>query len=66
MFTRTTGNTTKTVDLKNNNFSTQIKVDLDVIKLPKLISCLKLLNIPDPNLGTIDLKTYMDNGISKV
>lgn len=66
MFTRTTGNITKTVGLKSKTVSTQIKVDLDVIKLPKLIPRLKLLNFPDPNFGTLDLETYMDNGIAKV
>lgn len=65
-FTRTTGNTKKTVDINNKTVSTQIKVDLDVIKLPKLIPGLKLLNIPDPKIGTLDLETYMSDNISKV
>lgn len=66
IFTRNTGNITKTVNLKDNSVSTQIKVNLDPIKLHKQIYQLRSLNIPNTNIGTLDIETYINDGICKV
>jgi len=67
MYTRSTSNITKILDIKSYRVvSTQIKVNFDYIKVPKSIYSHKHLNIPDPRIGTLDLETYIDDGISKV
>lgn len=55
MFTRATSNITKIVNTENSTVATQIKVDLDYIKLPISIYSHRHLNIPDPIIGTLDL-----------
>ena len=67
IFTRTTGNLTKTVDTNKATVSTSLKIKFDRISVAKRIYSDKQLSISNPRIGTLDLGTYMDNNnISKV
>lgn len=66
IFTRTTSNITKTIDVRHRTVFTTVKVNFDNIKQPKSVYSLKDLNIPNPRIGSLDLETYTTDGISKV
>jgi hypothetical protein len=66
-FSRSIGNITNTIDMDNKTTkNTTIKVKLDPINLKKDNKSLINLNISNPNIGTLDLETYVHKGISRV
>lgn len=71
-FTRSIGNVTNTITFNKDNSSTHpikntsILIGLNPVKLHKQNKYFKNLNVNSPFIGTFDLETYNDNGISKV
>lgn len=70
-FTRSIGNVTNTITFNKDNSTHPIKntsiiIGLNPVKLRKQNKYLMNLNINSPFIGTFDLETYNDNGISKV
>lgn len=66
-FTRTIGNTMKIINIEDESlFNTKINMNLSPIKINKKEVNENRFTIADPFVGTFDLETYNDGGISKV
>ena len=67
IFTRVTGNVTKTVDTNSGTIATSLKVKFDNINAAPKTYLHKQLSISDPKVGSLDLEAYTNNeDISKV
>ena len=71
LFTRSIGNVTNTITFNKDNYTDPIKntsivIGLNPVRLRTNNKYLNNLNINSPFIGTLDLETYNDNGISKV
>ena len=64
-FSRNMGNITN-MYTNNTITKTLVNIKLEPLKLSKISKSLVDLQISNPNIGTLDLETYVDNEISKV
>ena len=65
-FSRTIGNITNIIDNNRIITNTKINIKLDSIKPNKSAYALKNLYVNNPYIGTLDIETYSDNGVSRV
>ena len=65
-FTRTSSNITKTIDVKGTVVHTSVQVNFEPVKLARAAQAHRHLIIPDPRIGTLDLETYIKDGLAKV
>lgn len=66
VFTRNHNRVTSTIDAVGDIVGTSIRIDFDYIRAPIVRRPLSNLYVPNGMIGTLDLETYLVDGISKV